>query len=136
MKVIEWRPEFSTGIAEVDHEHRALIDLINIGLDKCTDATAGGRGIMNALGEIHVRTTAHFALEERLMQQLGYDQYREHKADHERLLDDIRDIMDTAGHGERFDEESFAMRLSSWFSEHFRTHDARFHVQAPAPAPH
>jgi hemerythrin-like metal-binding protein len=68
MTRIEWRPEFSTGIAEVDHEHRALIDLINGTLALCTAALAGRREIEQGLGEIYARTTAHFALEERLME--------------------------------------------------------------------
>jgi hemerythrin len=129
MKTIEWRPEFSTGIAEVDHEHRGLIELINTALAKCAEAPAARREIQAALGEIFARTTAHFALEERLMERLEYDQRREHKRDHERLLEDIRDIMDGVGQDAGFDQELFAARLSSWFSEHFRTHDARFHLR-------
>jgi hemerythrin-like metal-binding protein len=129
MNRIEWRPEFSTGLAEVDHEHRGLIALINEALDRCADAPADRGAIQRSLGEIYARTTAHFALEERLMERLEYDQRREHKGDHERLLDDIRDIMDGVGQDAGFDAERFAARLSSWFSEHFRTHDARFHLR-------
>ena len=29
MPLIEWRDEFNTGVAEVDHEHQELIALIN-----------------------------------------------------------------------------------------------------------
>lgn len=129
MSSIEWRPEFSTGIAEVDHEHRALIDLINATLASCADVAAGRREIQAALGEINARTTAHFALEERLMEQLQYDQRHEHKRDHERLLEVIRDIMDSVDHGADFNQQLFVADLSSWFSEHFRTHDARFHLR-------
>jgi len=131
MKTIEWRPEFATGMAEVDYEHRGLIDLINAALIRCAGGGAERREIIAGLGDIYARTTAHFALEERLMQQLGYDQRQEHKRDHERLLDDIRDIMDAVKQDSGFDEERFAARLSEWFSEHFRTHDARFHIRRP-----
>ena len=130
MTSIEWRAEFSTGIAEVDHEHRGLINLINAALERCAQLPPGERReLQAALGEIHARTTAHFALEERVMERLAYDQRREHKRDHERLLEDIRDIMDGVGRDAGFDREAFAARLSSWFSEHFRTHDARFHLR-------
>ena len=132
MKTIDWRTEFSTGIPEVDHEHRGLIDLINAALAKCAEPLAGGQEILGTLGEIYARTTAHFALEERLMQQLNYDQRKEHKCDHERLLEDIRDIMDSVEPEARFDQELFASRLSTWFGVHFRTHDARFHARVPA----
>ena len=56
-----------------------------------------------------------------------YDQYAEHKQDHERLLDEIRDIMDDHETGGGSIEDQLATRLTPWFSEHFRTHDARFH---------
>ena len=29
MALIEWRNEFDTGVAEVDHEHQELVELIN-----------------------------------------------------------------------------------------------------------
>lgn len=130
MKKLEWRAEFSTGLPEVDHEHRQLIELINDALEKSAAVAAGRPEIMVALGEIHARTTAHFALEERLMLRLEYDQRREHKRDHERLLDEIRQIMETVENEARFDQDLFTSRLSAWFAEHFRTHDARFHVRA------
>jgi hemerythrin len=129
MKSIEWRPEFSTGIAEVDHEHRGLIDLINTALARCAETPGAAREIQAALGEIYARTTAHFALEERLMERLEYDQRQEHKGDHERLLEDVRDIMDGLDDDAGFNQELFAARLSRWFGEHFRTHDARFHLR-------
>lgn len=129
MSKIEWRAEFSTGLAEVDHEHRGLIDLINTALASCAEVPAARPQIESALGEIYARTTAHFALEERLMERLEYDQRQEHKHDHERLLEDIRDIMDGLRHGADFDQALFSDRLSEWFSGHFRTHDARFHLR-------
>ena len=128
MTSIEWRPEFATGIADVDHEHRVLIDWINRALvmrDGREDTNVGG-----VLGEIFAKISAHFALEERVMLSRDYDQLGEHKADHERLLDEIREIMDD--HEAGLAGERFAARLTDWFSVHFRTHDARFHSAMPA----
>jgi len=50
--------------------------------------------VMDFLGELYARIAAHFALKEKIMRDNGYDEYHDHKADHERLLDDIRDLMD------------------------------------------
>ena len=128
MPLIDWDEKFSVGIAAVDHEHRELIGLLN-------DAHARLRwpsdedAVMDFLGEIYTRISAHFALEERLMLARNYERYQEHKADHERLLDDIRDIMDDYEDDESFSEEQLAQRLKTWFTEHFRTHDARLHRQ-------
>ena len=126
MALIEWREEFSVGVASVDHEHQELIELINT-----THAALCEKGgddlVLDFLGEIYAKISAHFALEENIMREREYDQYQEHKADHERLLDDIRDIMDDFEDGLGFDRDRFAARLRDWFSEHFKTHDARLH---------
>lgn len=79
------------------------------------------------LGEINVRIGAHFALEEKEMRGRRYDQLAAHKADHERLLDEIRDLMDRYEDDQSFDEQELARRLTDWFTVHFRTHDVRLH---------
>ena len=124
--LIEWKSEYATGIADVDHEHRELIDLINA---LYADLTQGGGrdSIAEFLGEINSRIGAHFALEEKIMRARHYDRYADHKADHERLLDAIRDIMDDYEDGALFDPDRLSQRLSDWFVLHFATHDARLH---------
>ena len=82
MKLIEWRDEFLLGMPNVDHEHRQLIELIN---ELYENYLKGGSksAVMDFLGEIYVKITAHFALEEKIMRELIYDQYTDHKTDHE-----------------------------------------------------
>jgi len=125
MALIEWREAYETGSASIDHEHRELIGLIN-----ALYGTLGGTGardeVTDFLDEIHARIAAHFALEERMMRDIGYPEVAGHKADHERLLDEIRDIMDQHAADGNFDyEDVLAERLRVWFTEHFQTLDAR-----------
>ena len=129
MSLIEWRKEFSVGVTEVDHEHRELIAMINA-LHDAIGAGAGRDDIINALGEIFAQISAHFALEEKFMRESRYMAYAEHKEDHEILLDDLRDIMDQVEDDGSYDEKRLSKDLSFWFSEHFRTHDARLHTHA------
>jgi hemerythrin-like metal-binding protein len=124
--LIEWRDEFSIGLPDVDHEHREMISMINALHESLGPAVDGDR-VVAALGEIHARIAAHFALEEREMHRLDYIAFLDHKADHERLLDDILDIMDSVEATAGYDPVKFGRRLSKWFTEHFRTHDARLH---------
>jgi hemerythrin len=125
MALLEWREDFNTGVAAVDYEHRQLIDVINTLGEKLktddSDAVAGH------LAELHDRIAAHFALEERMMRERAYDGYAEHKADHERLLDEIRDLMDEHHVGGfRSAADVLAQRLDRWFTVHFSTLDVRF----------
>lgn len=127
MSLIEWRKEFETGIAEVDHEHRELVDLINA---LHAEIKKGGahESVSAFLGEVFARIAAHFALEETVMRKHRYDEYAEHKADHERLLDELRDIMDQHDE-EHFNDASQALATTvrDWFVNHFKTRDARLH---------
>jgi hemerythrin-like metal-binding protein len=126
MTLLQWREDFRVGIEEVDHEHRELIALVNTAHD-ALGADRSGERVEACLGEIHARISAHFALEERAMRERGYPELGDHKADHERLLDDIRDLMDEHDAGGALDDAAFGARLAEWFGGHFRTQDARFH---------
>ena len=126
MALIEWKDEFSVGVPDVDHEHQKLIGLIN----DLHDAMSSGSGnvtVMDFLGEIYAHVSAHFALEEKIMRDRKYDEYAEHKAEHEALLDKLRDIMDDYEENAYFSDEKFASAVEKWFTDHFRTRDARLH---------
>ena len=126
MALIEWRDEFSVGVPDVDHEHQELIGLINE-LHAAISSNDNAYSVMDFLGEIYAHVSAHFALEEKIMRERKYDHYAEHKADHEDLLDELRDIMDDYEENAWFSDDEFALAVGKWFSEHFRTRDARLH---------
>lgn len=126
MPLITWRKEFETGIAEVDHEHQELVALINRLADDIS-AGADKERIQAFLGEVFARIAAHFALEELVMRKHGYDEYEAHKAEHENLLDEIRDIMDEADEAEAKFTDTLSATVADWFVGHFKTKDARLH---------
>lgn len=126
MTLVNWQPEFSTGIEEVDYEHRELIDLINDSFAEAKKTKSSG-AVLQFLGEIHAKISAHFALEEKVMRSGNYVHYREHKEDHEHLLDVICDFMDEYTDLQEIDEKQFGQRLEQWFVGHFSTHDALLH---------
>ena len=126
MSLVEWKTAYAIGNPAVDYEHRELIELINA-LHRGLRDPAGRLGTGEFLGELYARIAAHFALEEQIMLSRGYDQYDDHKADHERLLDDIREMMDEFEDAGQVDLDAFGRRLELWFTEHFKTRDARLH---------
>jgi len=131
MSLIEWKEEFSVGVAEVDLEHRDLIDLIN-DLHSLMGESATHDKVVETLGEIFAQISAHFALEEKFMRNARYDGYPSHKQDHEALLDELRDIMDRVEDDGNFDEARLSSELQRWFTEHFGTHDAKLHRLHPS----
>jgi hemerythrin len=126
MALLHWKDHYSVGIEAVDHEHKELIDLIN----RLHDELTGGGAAFSVeafFGDLLMAISAHFALEERFMREHHYDQLAQHKADHERLLDEIRDMMDEFIGDEEGGRDDLSTRLDAWFSRHFETHDARLH---------
>ncbi len=126
MSLLEWKSEYSVGIASMDDEHREMIGLINDVYAKL-GAAPDTAEIEDCLESIFTTISMHFALEERIMRDSGFGEYEDHKDDHELLLDEIRDLMDEfvadADNGAKVLEE----RLSSWFGKHFASFDARLH---------
>lgn len=126
MKLLQWKEEYGVGIEAIDHEHRELIDLINR-LHEELDAPDPRSTVPQFFGDLLKAISAHFALEEKLMCDRRYDALGPHKGDHERLLDDLREIMEAFEHAEDIDRVELSQRLDAWFTHHFRTHDARLH---------
>jgi hemerythrin-like metal-binding protein len=126
MALLQWKDQYRTGIEAVDAEHQELIALINRLHDELT--ASGSKSSVDAFfGDLFRGISAHFALEERFMREKHYDQLPQHKADHERLLDEIRDIMDEYVESSEAGEAELVERLDAWFSRHFETHDSRLH---------
>ena len=128
MSLINWRDEFCIGIDAVDHEHRQMIELINE-LDNAMQQTASHATIVEALGEIYARISAHFALEEKIMRASLYAGFPAHKKDHELLLDSLLEVIDSVDLDGGYDRAALSHELDAWFSDHFRTHDAKLHHQ-------
>lgn len=130
MSLIEWRDEFRVGIVSVDMEHRDLIELINK-VHAMMGEGATHKQVTLSLADIFAQISAHFALEEKFMRDMEYEHYPSHKDDHEKLLDEICDIMDRVEDDGRYDEARLSGELERWFIEHFKTHDARLHHEFP-----
>jgi hemerythrin-like metal-binding protein len=126
MAPIEWKPEYSVGDPAVDHEHRELIDLVNASAGAILDRRPEA-DIERGFGDLFRAISAHFAHEERQMQEAAYGGFAVHKADHERLLDVLRDLMDGAAAEPRRSADQLVATLEAWFADHFRVHDSALH---------
>ena len=133
MPLFAWKSDYALGIPAVDHEHQELFDLIN-DLHTSLFEPESETTVADFLGELFSKISSHFALEEKLMRDGRYADFAAHKSDHERLLDEIRDLMDDYEDGGDVDLDRFAVDLERWFSVHFSTHDAALHRWSAPPA--
>lgn len=128
MAQIEWTEEFSVGHASIDQEHEALIAQINQIYEQLNQPM-DLETIESKLEELQTDISAHFAVEELLMQEAGFTEFEAHRKDHEHLLDQIHDLIFHFTEDPSKGRNLLVNQLSDWFSHHFKGFDARLHNQ-------
>jgi len=122
--LFEWDESFLIGIEELDQEHKQLIDDIN----RLHEELAGNQKseVRKWLGEICARMQAHFALEEHVMKEHGYEFFDEHKREHEDLLENCTAYMlQYINDASTSPSSSFEDSLKHWVLNHIVTSDKK-----------
>ena len=91
MKDIVWDYVLSVGNDEIDDDHRRLVELFNI-LNHSVTEGDGPEYLAAVLEELINCTVWHFSHEERLMLKYGYEGYAEHKAEHQELVQSVKEL--------------------------------------------
>jgi hemerythrin-like metal-binding protein len=127
MSFAEWDHRYEIGIESVDEDHRQIIKLINDFHDLLLQG--GSRAeVIDLLGVVYTNIRSHFVSEEEIMRSMDYPDYRIHKADHDRLLEEIDEISSDYEAGKYFNKPlALADRLKNWFDTHFFDMDGKLH---------
>ena len=88
---IEWRQDLSTGINEIDNQHKELFRRINFLLDACNHGK-GREEIGKIVQFLEDYVFTHFGAEEEYMQRYNYQGYSTHKAQHSGFIKDFTDL--------------------------------------------
>lgn len=134
MAYFDWDPAHDTGIGDIDGDHHRLVD----GLNEIHDLIASGApaaAIGDALADFHTAAEAHFALEERILEDERHPELAARRHTHCRLLDQVRDIMDAHEAGEFGPGERLPETLRLWLSEAIDM-DSRLFAQMHAAGLH
>lgn len=121
MSLSSLKDNLNTGIDGLDYEHRKLVGVME---EICDSYDRGETLVSELFGTLYSRVSAHFALEESIMREKNYALYDQHKADHERLLDRIRFMMEAYEKGLCADcDTSLRDCLEEWLAEHVANAD-------------
>jgi hemerythrin len=120
MTILRWVPELNTGIAEIDVQHRRIVDYINrlYELRESPDRAALGE----VIAEMVDYTVSHFAFEEGVMENAGYMFAGPHKRVHELFTRKVAEMQTRFKAGENVTSELHGM-LSRWLFNHIRNED-------------
>ena len=120
---MQWKAEYAIGIAEIDSQHRTLIEFIT----EFEDALAG-KVHWNTVQPLVVRAREfvkfHFAVEESLMQIVGYPRLVPHRAEHRYVLTQF-EALEQRVLGQEFKGELLPL-ISSWLLYHMIESDKPF----------
>ncbi len=118
MSLASLKRELRTGIDGLDYEHRELVGVMEAICDSFEQA-GSAREVSDLFGALYAGASAHLALEESIMRANKYALLEAHKADHEKLLNSIRDMMEAYEGGVCADcGTSLRACLEVWFAGH------------------
>ena len=116
MAYLDWNPTYKTGIAGIDYEHRRLVKMLN-DIHEFIAEKVDSSNIRDVLAEFYTQASAHFALEEAIMQDENYSNLEEKRHIHHRLLDQVREIMEIYEAGGQQSVAKLPGTLKEWLLE-------------------
>ena len=115
----EWTPALSTGVAQIDEQHKALFQW----LAELNSAASDQRTLFGAYAITRLKnyTRDHFAAEEALMKAAGYPKLEEHAAEHAAFRARLAELhLKSIGEDISTDTVRF---LTDWMVNHIRRTD-------------
>lgn len=122
MAFFEWSADLEIDGADIDQDHRQLIDLIN----QLHQFTVDGQGreiVGEVLEQLLTYTEQHFQREERLMVSLGFPDVQQHQRKHEELTARMRELQQLHQAASMAVPSLLSSTLRDWLSLHIRRSD-------------
>lgn len=126
MPLMEWSDKLSVGVAQFDAEHRRLVGMVNDLFD-AVQAGKGREALGGILEELIAYTETHFAHEEEIMRQHGYEEVDGHKSEHDLLTQQVYEIRRKymAGASATLSMEVMNF-LKNWLIKHIQGTDRKY----------
>ncbi len=124
MKNIVWSDVLSVAVDEIDEDHRKLLNIFNT-LNHSVTTGESPDYLAAVLEELINCTVWHFSHEERLMLKHGYEGQKEHKAEHQELINTAKNLQKEILQADKPVSDKDIVFLERWLTEHILTADMR-----------
>jgi hemerythrin len=124
MPILQWNQSVSVNDADIDGQHKKLIDMIN----NLHDSMGQGKGketLGSVLDGLIDYTKIHFTFEENRMKKENYIGYLAHKGEHDRFTKKVVDLQNQF-HGGKFSLTiEVSTFLKDWLVNHIQVIDKK-----------
>jgi hemerythrin len=125
METINWRNEFSVGVAEMDEQHKKLLGMINRLIEEQHSLT-DPKTIAELLTAMTDYAQIHFRAEEYLMAEYGYDQKANQEKMHQAFIDKTISFYSATDIGPNILSTALLDYLGSWLVSHILREDMKY----------
>lgn len=124
---IVWSPDLSVGFQFIDDQHKMLIQLLNDLASHRDGNTEGERDYLKGvIKELVDYAKVHFATEEDLMLQTGFQGYDEHKREHEKFVLNVVGLVKDFNNNKSTTAETLITFLRKWILNHIAGTDKNY----------
>jgi hemerythrin len=121
MAYVEWSDTLSTGVQEIDEQHKTLIALLNE-LNEANERSDAG-GSFDVVEKMKAYALTHFSTEERYMNKYKYPGSLDHLAEHASFVSKVK-ALDAHGKDPRIIPGVIKF-LKQWLVEHISNMDIK-----------
>jgi hemerythrin-like metal-binding protein len=127
MPLFIWKPSYETGIAEIDHDHRLLVGIIN----ELYEAMKSGHGyeiLTQTIDRLVDYANRHFETEESFMRISHYPQQAAHEQEHRLLRQKVEEMERQRRANKGPSAVELLTFLCDWLRDHVTTADKELGV--------
>lgn len=117
MPLMEWSNELVLDDGVIDDTHKEFVDLLNRMYDAPDDQ------LLTILDEFIAHTEAHFAQEQRWMEELAFPPLSCHANEHAGVMEITREVRRRTADGDMRFGKVLAQGIAEWFANHAATMD-------------
>lgn len=125
MSFITWKDSFSVGVVSIDDQHKKLVEMINQLYQEFYKGITD-KFLSELITELEKYTVYHFSYEEKLMKLHNYKDFKEHKAEHEKFIEEIKAYKEKILKDNKTAVIDFATFLKNWLLKHIMGTDKKY----------
>lgn len=125
MAYLEWQDSLNTGISVIDGQHKRIVKYINELHEAKVKGNYNKSKIDNIVIQLIDYTVSHFAFEESLIIEAGFEQAQAHKQNHKSFSNQILKFKQQNANGEDI-VDSLLKLLHDWLYIHIQKEDAQY----------